>query len=145
MQAPVGRSDTARPPAGRARGQAHQPGLRRAGARRRGRERAREGASVAGPAPGTRRQTQGPGLLVALALAALALAALALAACAKLGDPPGGPPDTTPPTGVAAGAAPGEVGPDFHGRGAVQDAEGIHRTADGAGAGPGGAPGPRPR
>src|SRR2546425_12630639 len=132
MQAPVGRSDTARPPAGRARGQAPHRGLRRRGARRRGRERAREGASVAGPAPGTRRQTQGPGLLVALALAALALAA-----CAKLGDPPGGPPDTTPPTVVAVRPESGAVVPDFHGDAVVQFDEVSAEMAGGAGGGGG--------
>ena len=88
---------------------------------------------MAGPAPGTRRQTQGPGLLVALALAALALAALALAACAKLGDPPGGPPDTTPPTVVAVRPESGAVVPDFHGDAVVQFDEVIDEMAGGAG------------
>src|SRR2546422_10328791 len=128
MPAPVGRRHAARPPAGRARGQAHEPGLRRAGARRRGRKRTREGASVAGPTPGTRRQAQGPGLLVALALAA----------CAKLGDPPGGPPDTTPPTVVAVRPESGAVVPDFHGDAVVQFDEVIDEMAGGGGGGAGG-------
>src|SRR3989449_638025 len=128
MQAPVGRSDAARRPAGRARGQAHQPGLRRARARRRGRERARQGASVAGAAPGTRRQAHGTGLLIALALAA----------CAKLGDPPGGPPDTTPPTVVAVRPESGAVVPDFHGDAVVQFDEVIDEMAGGTGGGAGG-------
>jgi len=80
---------------------------------------------VAGPAPGTRRQAQGPGLLVALALAA----------CAKLGDPPGGPPDTTPPTVVAVRPESGAVVPDFHGDAVVQFDEVIDEMAGGGGGG----------
>jgi len=83
---------------------------------------------VAGPAPGTRRQAQGPGLLVALALAG----------CAKLGDPPGGPPDTTPPTVVAVRPESGAVVPDFHGDVVVQFDEVIDEMAGGAGGGGGG-------
>src|SRR5207245_4903664 len=127
MHASLDGRESARAPAGRARGEAHHPGLRRAGARRRGRERTREGASVAGPAPGTRRQAQGPGLLVALALAG----------CAKLGDPPGGPPDTTPPTVVAVRPESGGVVPDFHGDVVVQFAEVIDEMEGSAGGGGG--------
>src|SRR5207302_1512730 len=77
----LGRAHSARPTAQYARHEAHEPELRRSGARRGGRPRAREGAGVARPAAGIGRQAQVAGLLVVAALGAGG------AACARQGEP----------------------------------------------------------
>lgn len=79
---------------------------------------------MAGSAPAARRQAQGAGLLLGLALAA----------CANVEAPPGGPPDTNPPAVVRVRPESGTVAPNLKGAVVIQFDEVIDEMA-GAGAG----------
>src|SRR5207247_2106521 len=118
----------------RARNEAHEPELRRPGARRGGRPRAREGAGVARPAAGSGRQAQVAGLLVAAALGAGG----AGGGCARQGEPPGGPPHTTPPQIVRVVPESGAVVPALKGDAVIQFDEVITEMPSSAGGGGGG-------
>src|SRR2546421_344452 len=109
--------DVARRVPGGARPEAPHPELRRPGAGRGGRPRARKGAGVARPATGTGRQAQVAGLLVAAALGAGGAGG---AACARQGEPPGGPPHTTPPKIVRVTPESGAVVPALKGDAVIE-------------------------
>src|SRR2546430_12310289 len=94
--------------------EACKPKLKRSGARRGGRPRAREGAGVARPAARIGRQAQVAGLLVVAALGAGG------AACARQGEPPGGPPHTTPPQIVRVMPESGAVVPGWKGDAVIE-------------------------
>src|SRR5207302_387632 len=134
----LGRAHSARPTAQYARHEAHEPELRRSGARRGGRPRAREGAGVARPAAGIGRQAQVAGLLVVAALGAGG------AACARQGEPPGGPPHTTPPQIVRVMPESGAVVPGWKGDAVIEFDEVIDEMPGSRGGGGGGGGGAAP-
>src|SRR5256885_5227006 len=95
------------------------------GARRGGRQGAREGAGVARPAAGAGGQAQVAGLL---------LSALAFG-CANQGEPPGGPPRTTPAAILRTTPESGAVVPGFRGKAVVQFDEVIDEAPGSSGGG----------